>query len=355
MFRSNVSFIVEELLQDGMLLEERPLHSGRGRVPTHLRLNDDAYPVLGVYIQPSRVRVVHAGLQGRLKQRWLFDMVQEPGYFVLTLGRVIEKIRQELGINHFKRLGIAFPGFVNAETGQIIWSPELTQFSGYSLGEQVERHTGISTRVDNDSNLGALSELRFMESEQPRLPLNFVFLSIGDSGVGSGTVFDGKLYRGHDFSFASEFGHMVIDPKGEECKCGRRGCLEQYVSNRAVWKRYRPQESFERQRFLEFVWNARDGKPDAAKVLLKCGSLLSVGISNIIFALNPKMLIVAGEITEAWDIIRTPIESAIQLTKSKTEVRRARSVGELSLLQGSVCLVLNDVFALTTLGERIEG
>ena len=75
MFRSNVSAIIDELVNERMLTEERPMSAGRGRVPTHLRLNDSAYPVIGVYVQPATTLVAFAGLNGSLNKIWSFPTI----------------------------------------------------------------------------------------------------------------------------------------------------------------------------------------------------------------------------------------------------------------------------------------
>jgi Transcriptional regulator/sugar kinase len=351
MFRSNVSAIIDQLVDEGMLTEERPLHAGRGRVPTHLRLNDSAYPVVGVYVQPATTLVAFAGLNGALNKTWSFPTVQQPVPFVQELRRTISKIQREMRVDRLQRIGIAFPGFVNAKTGRIKFSPGLPEFSGYSLRDEMQRKIGVPVCADNDSNLGALSELWLRKADEHEGPVNFVFISIGESGVGSGAVLDGQLYRGHDSQFAVEFGHMIVDPKGEKCSCGRSGCWERYIRNKAAWKRYKPKTAFHKERFIEFVQAARSGDPAAVAALRETASYIALGVSNIAFALNPGALILAGEITDAWDVIREPIEAVFQSLRAGTVLRRARLERELPHLHGAICLALNDVFAKPVLGQ----
>jgi len=351
MFRSNVSAIIDELVDEGMLTEERPLHAGRGRVPTHLRLNDSAYPIVGVYVQPATTLVAFAGLNGAFHKTWSFPTIQQPVLFVQELRRTISKIQREMRVERLRGIGIAFPGFVNAKTGRVKFSPGLPEFSGYSLRDEMQRKIGVPVCADNDSNLGALSELWLRKASERERPSDFVFISIGESGVGSGAVLDGKLYRGHDSEFAVEFGHMIIDPKGDKCSCGRSGCWERYIRNKATWKRYKPKAAFHKERFVEFVQAARSGDPAAMAALRETASYIALGVSNIAFALNPGELILAGEITDAWDVIREPVEAAFQSLRAGTVLRRARLERELPHLHGAICLVLNDVFAKPVLGQ----
>jgi predicted NBD/HSP70 family sugar kinase/biotin operon repressor len=357
MFRSNVSAIIDELVDEGMLTEERPMSAGRGRVPTHLRLNDSAYPVVGVYVQPATTLVAFAGLNGALNLNnslnkiWSFPTIQEPVPFVQELRRTITKIQREMRVDRLRRIGIAFPGFVNAKTGRVKFSPGLPEFSGYSLRDEMQRKIGVPVCADNDSNLGALSELWLRKTGEQERPPDFVFISIGESGVGSGAVLNGKLYHGHDSEFAVEFGHMIIDPNGDKCSCGRSGCWERYIRNKATWKRYKPKAAFHKERFIEFVQGARSGDDAAVAALRETASYIALGVSNIAFALNPGELILAGEITGAWDVIREPVEAVFKSLRSGTVLRRARLERELPHLHGAICLALSDVFAKPVLGQ----
>ena len=66
---------------------------------------------------------------------------------------------------------------------------------------------------------------------------DLVFVEVGEIGVGAGLMIRGDLYTGHDHTWVGEFGHMIIDPAGPPCNCGRRGCWELYVCDRATWQR----------------------------------------------------------------------------------------------------------------------
>ncbi len=80
----------------------------------------------------------------------------------------------------------------------------------------------IPAAAENDCNLAALAELSFAEAEANQLR-DFVFLEIGDVGVGGSILINRALYRGHDLALSAEFGHMVVESDGPNCSCGRRG------------------------------------------------------------------------------------------------------------------------------------
>lgn len=349
MFRSNVSNIIDELVSEGMLTEKQYAPSGRGRRPTHLRLNDHAYPVLGVYIQPEATCLAYAGLSGTVQRQWTLATAPQPEVFVRQLSERIEGIASELGVKRFRKIALAFPGHVNSNSGHVIWSPTLPLFADCRLAGLVERHAQVPVVVDNDVNLGALSELRQIEADGQRWNTSFALLSIGDHGVGGGLVIRGELYHGHDAAFASEFGHLTVEPWGDPCTCGRRGCLERYVCNEALWRRYRPSEPFEKAKFSRFLAAANRGETAAIAALRETAFYLSIGLSNIAFTVNPGTVVIAGEITDAWTPLRDLIMDSFTSPLVQTEIRRARLQGESSLIHGAVCLALSDVFARPTL------
>jgi predicted NBD/HSP70 family sugar kinase len=350
-FRSNISDIVEELLEQELVIERRGTAVGRGRVPMLLSLNSEGARVLAVSVRPAETLVAAAGLTGRIYHSVAFETPRRPREFTRTLLATITKFRerypgQGAGL---QEIGIGVPGLVNASNGQILWLPELPDYSGLELPAEIQEHCGISTAIDNDSNLAALAELWSNETADLS---NFVVVVIGDVGVGAGIVLNRELYRGHDTSFAAEFGHMIVDPAGPECSCGRRGCWELYVSDRATWTRYSraSQQEFSESRFKELLRLAFAGDKRALGALSDTAKYLSIGLSNIFLALNPEVIIVAGQVVNAWDLIQDTVRRVFRLPILNVPIRAARPDIEQLYLQGAVRLALRKAFAKPKLG-----
>jgi len=352
-FRSNVSRIVDELIQDGVVTERPGKPGGRGRLPVHLELRNECYQVLGVFIQPLQTRIAFAGLSGIIQKTWTLPTPQTPAEFVKQLERALQTIRQDKLVASrpaIQRVGIAVPGLIHYDSGRILWAPALEKYSGFPLAEELAKRIGIPVSADNDCNLGALSELWLSQAVE-RQPLNdFVFLSIGDLGVGGGIVADGKLYRGHDSGFVAEFGHMIVDPNGRKCGCGRSGCWELYISNKATWQLYKPRRHFEAGCFSDLLANAEQGDPRAIAALETTARHIALGASNIVFALNPSLIVLAGQITGVWPLIHKTIASAFWSPRIKTVVRPARLAAEDSLLHGAVWLALSGAYRIPQFG-----
>ncbi len=244
-----------------------------------------------------------------------------------------------------------FQGTLTFPNGRISWTPTHRELTDFPIAEELLEHTGIEALADNDCNAGALSELWLSAEQKKDRSTDFVFLNVSDFGTGAGAVLNGEIYLGHDARFAAEVGHMVVEPSGLVCKCGRRGCWELYVSNQATWHRVHPRLPFTVEGFAEMVAAANQGDARAIASFRETAKYLSLGISNIGFALNPAEVIVAGRITAIWDLISDEVMSRYGSPHLKYSIRPARLSADDSLLHGAVCLALRDAFARPKFGE----
>jgi predicted NBD/HSP70 family sugar kinase len=347
-FRSSVSAIVDDLVQDGLLIEERAVPKGRGRVPVNLFLNPNGFCVLGVSIRAFKTRVAAAGLTGEIQSSVSFATPQDPATWIKEFAKALKRVRNESG-DPFKQVGISVPGMVNRETGEILMAPALPQFAGFRVAGEVSQVTGVEAIAENDSNLGALAELWLHETEMAGVR-DLVFVEVGELGVGAGLMIRGDLYTGHDHTWVGEFGHMIIDPSGPPCNCGRRGCWELYVCDRATWHRYDPNTEYTAERFDHLIQLAQAGDARAIRALRATAEYLSLGISNIVLGLNPQRVVVAGEIAKVWGLIQHTAESAYSAGRVPLHLYPARFAPEVLSMQGAIVLALRRAFAAPKLG-----
>ncbi len=125
-------------------------------------------------------------------------------------------------------IGMGVPGMIDAKKGTVIFSGNL-HFTNFPIAKLLETRTGLPVKIANDANVATLGEVKFGSGKSYK---NAVLLTLG-TGVGGGVVIDGKLLEGNR-SAGAELGHMVIVAGGEECTCGRKGCLEAYASATAL-------------------------------------------------------------------------------------------------------------------------
>lgn len=353
-FRSSVSDIVDELIADELITEERSTPSQRGRVPISLRLNDAVYRVIGLNIRPAYCQVAVAGLSGVIQQNLTFETPASPTQLVRALAKAIDSLKKTTPRNRsrvFQKIGVSVPGHVDVYSGQIVWTPTHPELNGYPLTDEISRSIGVVTVADNDCNAGALSEVWLGSGDQSQTQTDFTFLNVSDFGTGAGVVLNGEVYRGHDARFAAEVGHMIVESSGPLCRCGRNGCWELYVSNDATWRRLHPRSPFTLEGFSEMLEAAKGGSPRARAAFAETARYLAIGISNIGFAFNPAEIIVAGRITAVWDLIRDQLTGDHKSPHLRYSVRPAHLSADDSLLHGAVCLALHSTFARPNFGE----
>lgn len=353
-FRSSVSDIVDELVSDGLVLEQRATPSQRGRVPMSLRLNETSYPVLGLNIRPKYSQMACAGLSGRIQETITFRTPTSPRKLVQAVERTATSLRAKFcaGKSQFRRMGISVPGHIDTSTGRILWTPTHAELSDFPIAEAIFTAAGIPAVGDNDCNAGALSELWLSTGSKNDHGIDFIFLNVSDFGTGAGSVVNGEIYLGHDSHFAAEAGHMVIQPEGIPCTCGRRGCWERYVSNNATWRRFRPRTEFTIPAFEDMLASACSGDRPAMAAIRETARYLSLGISNLGFLFNPSEVVIAGRITAVWDLIAEDLKKSYGSAHLNFAIRPARLSADDSLLHGAVCLALRDVFAAPKFGEK---
>jgi glucokinase len=203
-------------------------------------------------------------------------------------------------------IGLCSPGPLDPGTGVVINPPNLPCWRGFPLAAEIERAFGVPARVDNDANAAGLAEVLWGAG---RGYANVFYATLG-TGIGSGIVFDRKIYHGRTGS-AAEGGHVTIDYRGPRCGCGKRGCIEALASGPAIARLARTKlTGGVRSRMLEFAGGMdeiraehvgqafREGDPVAKEVLDEIALLLTVWLGNIVDLLEPDCIVVGGGVAE---------------------------------------------------------
>jgi len=227
------------------------------------------------------------------------------------------------------------------------------------LRDEVSKRVNLPAALDNDANCATLGEWWCGAAKGGR---NVVGITIG-TGIGGGLIFDGKLYHGSSDG-AGEIGHTTIDPTGRRCKCGNYGCLEAYASGPAIAERAREELEVDGDSILlemvegdasritaQIVFEAsKRGDVVATQVVRDTAHFLGVGVSNLINVLNPDIVVIAGGVTQAGDLLFDPLRAEIKRRAFKSLVDACRVVpGALPLSAGVVGAVA--IFRAQTLGD----
>jgi glucokinase len=227
------------------------------------------------------------------------------------------------GVGPVATVGVGLPGSITID-GVLTSSPHLPGVIEFdaagALSERLER----TVKVTNDASCAALAEWRVGAG---RGVDNMIMITLG-TGIGGGVIADGRLLLGAH-GYLGEFGHMVIDPDGPDCPCGKRGCWERYASGSAIAleaKRLAEAEgrlanvvaaagSFEAITAEHIVAAAIDGDADAAHVLGHFARWMAVGLGSLTMAFDPAMFVIGGGLSRAApvyeDVLRRRFAEAV--------------------------------------------
>ena len=215
---------------------------------------------IGVDIGGTSIKGAAITSEGKVLQT--FSMRVEKGEKQeLTINKLINEINKyidEQGLDKKELVGIGMgvPGVMDTKTGVITYSNNL-QWYDLPIVKMVEEGTGLKVRITNDANAAALGEAKFGAGKKYK---NIIMVTLG-TGVGGGIIIDGKLYEGN-LGKGAELGHTVLVLDGEQCSCGRKGCIEAYASATALVRdTKRAMEQHKESKCWEFA--EKNGKVDA--------------------------------------------------------------------------------------------
>jgi len=265
--------------------------------------------MLGVDIGGSKVAAGLVGRDGGLVGDAVVRPVvtRETSAFLEDLLVTIKKARKGAA-EDVTAIGLACAGTVDQKEGVVVTSPHLP-IRSFPLARRVAAATGLPVTLDNDANAAVWAESQVGVAAGLR---HVIMLTLG-SGVGGGMLLDGRVYRGANGA-AGELGHVLFEAHGEECRCGARGCLETFLSAKAVERiAFRTVGLFERGAFTGEALGplARDGELSARTALNEYGWWLGIACANLANMFDPEMIVVGGGLGELGDLILEPARKAM--------------------------------------------
>ena len=292
--KTTISSLVAELIELELVREtEVELRGTVGRPALPVELTGRHVVGLGLEIGVDHLVVRAADLGGAQRHQALEvrDNRDRPVDAVLDdLARLAGEALTALRGEKLLTAGavVALPGLVNSSDGCLLIAPNLGWTDVYVpqlLGERLGA-PAFPIRADNEANLGALAELWEGAGRRFR---DFLYIS-GDIGVGAGIIVDGELFRGAH-GFGGELGHVTVDPAGELCACGSRGCVETRVALGALM---RDAGLAPGAGVGELAARAEAGDERALAALAEAGRWLGVGVASAVNLLNTSGVVIGG-------------------------------------------------------------
>jgi predicted NBD/HSP70 family sugar kinase len=357
--RSTVSAIVDQLIEEGWVVEGAVGHALRGRRPRFLHLNVEKTGILAVDFRPETTTVGLAGVDARFLAKTTWPTPKEPPAFVAQLKRTVTSFRRAHPQMRVEGMGVGLPGRAD-RAGRLVFAPNLG-WGEVDLRRMLESAIGVPVVLENDANVCALAELWF--GRHPEHVRNLLAVAISE-GVGVGLLLNGQLVHGGD-SRAGEFGHVCIDEAGPVCGCGRRGCWERYASDSAAEQYYATRIARRRRamaaasgtaggkggprapamlRFDELLRLAAKHDRLASETLDRTARFLGIGLAGLITGLAPEIIVVVGEVTSAWERVGPIVADVVAQRALPHAVTRIVPADRGAVLRGAVALVVQEHF-----------
>lgn len=240
---------------------------------------------------------------------------------VAAIAGVVAEIDAQLarrGAPALGAVGLGAAGLVDAD-GVMCFAPNLPGVIDHPLRARLAQATGLPVVVENDATAATVAEHRLGAGVGAT---DLVLVTLG-TGIGAGVVSGGRLQHGAH-GFAGEAGHMLVDPTGPPCPCGRRGCWERYASGSGLGRLARDAaQAGQAERLVVLAGGdpddvrgehvgvaAGEGDPDALAVLERFAWWVAVGVANIVNLLDCDVVVIGGGLVDMGDLLMAPVRDA---------------------------------------------
>ena len=209
----------------------------------------------------------------------------------------IDAVRQKLGPENLRGVGVGVPGFILLEKGVITNSNNLAALENFPIRDEISRRLGRPVILENDANAAALGEKWIGAGRDVD---DLVLLTLG-TGIGGGVIANGDVLRGF-LGMAGELGHITVVPNGNPCGCGNRGCVEKHASATAITataKLLGLGDSLTAKQVYEL---AIGGSEKAQGIFLAMGEALGIVLAMLVNTFNFPLYLLSGGPLAAWDL-----------------------------------------------------
>jgi glucokinase-like ROK family protein len=316
----STSKAINELIEEGLVIEDGYARSSGGRRPLIYSIKADAMYILTVAMDQFSTRIQLVDLLNTpvadmiIFELRLRDNPQSLAQLISQINAYIDHTGMEW--YKFAGMGIGMPGFININDG-INYTYLDTE--GQSLTQLITLETGIPTYIDNDSSLIALAEQRFGIAKNQH---DVMVINLG-WGIGLGMIVNDEIYRGHN-GFAGEFSHIPLSEDNTLCTCGKRGCLEAEASILVVVQKAIKGIVEGRVSSLKYIEEdhpklvgdaimeaANHGDQFAIELLSDAGYKIGKALAILIHIMNPASIVLSGRGAIVGKILLAPIQQAL--------------------------------------------
>jgi glucokinase-like ROK family protein len=357
--RSTVSIIVNELIDEGWLLESGTGQSRGGRRPILLTFNGQAGYVLGIGAGATHLLALVTDLDAQIMAEIErpFDAADGPELGLSAIAGIGRDVLAQAGVDVSQLIGIGVgvPGPLDHERGIIVAPPIMPGWSQVPVRDRLGQMLGAPVHLDNDANLAALGEQHYGAGQGMD---NLAYIKVA-TGIGCGIIINGQIYHGQTGA-AGEIGHITIDENGPPCKCGSYGCLEAMASGGAIARRAAMAIQAGQPTILKEIGvngnltakdidrAAREGDSLSRQLYRDAGRLIGIAVADVINLLNPGRVIIGGGVSQAGELMleslrETACQRSMRAAIGNTDIVQS-TLGRRSTALGAVALVIEETF-----------
>lgn len=298
---ASVTQLVKDLIAEGLVAESGELpREVAGRRETLLKFEAGSVAAIGVNVESDRTHVSACTWNEVLRE----EIYPTAELFADGTGKLKERINELAKLCEgriFAGAGIAIVGLTDDEEGESVSSYGVLP-DGYALANDIAAGTGMHVEMTNNVRAQARALMTGKED-------SFMLVKHGP-GVGCAVIADCAVVAGAA-NRAGEIGHTVVKEGGEPCRCGKRGCLEAYVSERRIRTLYLAKTGNEIS--ISEIYDKYGEDAAATEILDGCLDLLAVSIGNAAMLLNPVRVLATGGIfsrEKLFDAFRAAVVKA---------------------------------------------
>jgi predicted NBD/HSP70 family sugar kinase len=316
----SISKAINELIDEGLVVEDGYARSSGGRRPLVYAIKADAMYIITVAMDQFSTRIQMVDLLNNpAADMEIFELrlLNNPAALSQLIDHINAYIIQtEIPRQKFAGIGIGMPGFINVNEG--INYTHLDA-DGQSLTQLITLRTGVPTYIDNDSGLIALAEQKFGIAKAQK---DVMVINLG-WGIGLGMIINGEIYRGNN-GFAGEFSHIPISEDSVLCECGKRGCLQTEASMLIVVQKAIEGIKKGRVSRLQYIEAdhpklvgdalmdaANNGDQFAIELFSDAGYKIGKALAILIHIMNPASIVLSGRGALVGKILLAPIQQAL--------------------------------------------
>jgi len=240
------------------------------------------------------------------------SLADQPGVF----DRLVEAIKQVWQDGQVSAIGIASPGPLDPHAGVILDTPNILEWDNFPLAAKLTEQFNVPVHLDNDANMAGLGEWQYGAGKGHR---DLVYLTIS-TGIGGGVISGNQLLQGYR-GMGAELGHMLIDPNGPLCGCGKHGHIESFASGPSIVRYFDEQikagqksslQSHPNLGTAELAEAALTGDSLAISAFSRAGHYLGIAVANFLAIFDPSILIFGGGVSQVGDLLFKPFEESLR-------------------------------------------